>query len=105
MKTIKQKGPYRLGDRPSRSDLDAIGWPKGKPFLILPSVGIFPSAVKAVATGEFRPPKRGEWYLSGAEVMAYKAFNDLNTPYHLARIALFKTVTTEVEVTPPTQVG
>lgn len=29
----------------------------------------------------FRPPKRGEWYLSGAVVEAYKSCSDLETPY------------------------
>lgn len=29
-----------------------------------------------VATGEVRPPKRGEWFLSGAIVEAYEAFGD-----------------------------
>lgn len=34
--------------------------------------------VKAVSTGEFRAPKKGEWYLSGGPVEAYKAPNDLS---------------------------
>ena len=29
----------------------------------------------------FRTPKKGEYYLSGAEVMAWKAPNDLSTKY------------------------
>lgn len=36
------------------------------------------------ATGEFRPPRKGEWYLSGAIVQAWKAPNDLSTPYWIA---------------------
>jgi hypothetical protein len=31
----------------------------------------------------FRNPKRGEFYLSGAIVAAYKAPNDLSSPYHI----------------------
>ncbi|MGO7308822.1 hypothetical protein ACCS91_33745 [Rhizobium ruizarguesonis] len=31
----------------------------------------------------FRPPKKGEFYLSGAIVQAYRAPNDLTTPYHV----------------------
>ena len=31
----------------------------------------------ARATGEVRPPKKGEWYLSGAVVEAYRARNDM----------------------------
>lgn len=38
------------------------------------------------ATGEFRPPRQGEHYLSGAIVCAYRAPNDLSTPYWIAEI-------------------
>lgn len=31
-----------------------------------------------------RPPKKGEWYLSGAFVEAYQAPNDLSTAFHIA---------------------
>lgn len=36
------------------------------------------------ATGEFREPKAGEWFLSGAIVEGYYAPNDLSTKYHIA---------------------
>lgn len=42
--------------------------------------------LKARATGEKRPPRKGEWYLSGAQVEAYRAPNDLSTPHHIAEI-------------------
>lgn len=45
------------------------------------------------ATGEFRPPKNGEWYLSGAIVEAYRAHVDLSTPYHIGKLVSGKTVT------------
>lgn len=32
-------------------------------------------------TQAFRPPKKGEYYLSGAIVAAYRAPNDLSSPY------------------------
>jgi hypothetical protein len=38
-------------------------------------------------TGELRPPKKGEWYLSGAIPGAYLAKADLSTPYHIMRPA------------------
>lgn len=57
--------------------------------------GIYPAAFGSVlisskrdyyqATGEFRNPKRGEYYLSGAIVEAYRAPNDLSTPFWIAR--------------------
>ena len=31
-----------------------------------------------------RKPKAGEWFVSGAEPMAYKARNDLTTEYQIA---------------------
>lgn len=37
-----------------------------------------------VSTGIKRPPRKGEWYLSGAIVSAYRAPNDLDTPYLIA---------------------
>lgn len=41
--------------------------------------------VAFVATGEFRPPKRGEYYLSGAIIEAYRAPNDFTQAYWIAR--------------------
>ncbi len=40
----------------------------------------------AVSTGETRPPRAGEWYLSGAIIEAYRAPSDLSTPHLIARI-------------------
>lgn len=37
-----------------------------------------------VPTGEFRTPKKGERYISGAIPVAYLAPNDLRTEYHIA---------------------
>jgi hypothetical protein len=36
-------------------------------------------------TGEFRAPRKGEYYLSGAIPCAYRAQNDLSTDYHIMR--------------------
>jgi hypothetical protein len=51
-------------------------------------------------TGERRPPRKGEWYLSGAVIEAYQASNDLDSPYHIAEPVLVrietKTVITEI---------
>ena len=40
---------------------------------------------RVVATEEFRPPKRGEWYLSGAVVQAYRAPQDLTLLFYIVR--------------------
>jgi hypothetical protein len=50
----------------------------------------------AVATGEKRAPRKGEWYLSGAIVGAYKAPNDLDTVFQIARVIRTKTIPARV---------
>lgn len=43
--------------------------------------------IRAVWTGEKRPPRKGEWYLSGAIIEAYRAPNDLPTmPFAIAKL-------------------
>ena len=41
---------------------------------------------RAIKTGEFRNPIKGEWYLSGAIGEAYQAPNDLSYPHYIAQI-------------------
>lgn len=60
----------------------------------LPPKGTFPGEFfigqtknpKYEATGEFRPPKKGEYFLSGAVVQAYRALNDLSISYWIAKV-------------------
>ena len=40
----------------------------------------------AINTGIKRPPKKGEYYLSGSTPMAYRAPNDLGQAYLIAEI-------------------
>lgn len=49
--------------------------------------------IMAEPTGEKRPPLKGEWFLSGAEAAAYRAPNDLSTPYHIATLVKVETRT------------
>jgi len=55
--------------------------------------------IRAVSTGETRCPKQGEWYLSGAIVEAYRAPNDLPSPYAIARLVKIKTRLTKSPLT------
>lgn len=50
--------------------------------------------LRAIATDEARPPKRGEWYLSGAIAEAHRAGNDLISAYRIAKLVKTRTVTT-----------
>lgn len=42
-------------------------------------------SIRAVPTGEFRPPLKGEWYASGAIVEAYQAPNTLTTSFWICK--------------------
>jgi hypothetical protein len=61
-----------------------------------PPVGYERSTTHAVATGERRPPRAGEWFLSGALIEAYQAAHDLNQVFHIARLVRTETVTRKV---------
>jgi len=59
----------------------------------LATLGLHPKGVMAVYTGEKRTPRKGEWYLSGSIVEAYRAPNDLGTVFHIARLVKVEEVT------------
>jgi hypothetical protein len=68
---------YPIGDRLSHAEGTKLDLPKVSGCFIT-------SSVFAVYTGEKRCPKKGEWFLSGAIIKAYKAFNDMNTECPIA---------------------
>lgn len=53
---------------------------------------------RARYAGEFRAPKKDEWFISGAIPQAYRAYNDMTTPYYIARIVKVKMHTYYEEV-------
>jgi len=61
---LSRSGRYRVADRPPGER----------------------RCVVAQWTGERRPPKAGEYYLSGSLIEAYRAPSDLGAPYHIARL-------------------
>lgn len=49
---------------------------------------LYPNVLRTkwyVWTGEHRPPKKGEFYLSGAVIEAHRSYGDMTYPYHIAR--------------------
>jgi hypothetical protein len=73
-----------------RNSIEKNTYPNGENFLIDDTgkkiYGVMDRTVRNVRfkkTGERRAPKKGEWYLSGAEPHAYMAPNDLSTEYHI----------------------
>jgi hypothetical protein len=50
--------------------------------------------VMAALTGEFRAPRKGEWYLSGAVPVAYRSPSDLSHTYRIMELVVVDTKTT-----------
>lgn len=70
----------------------------GKLFPIASGLSVLASTdrTKRVETiGEFRPPMKGEWYISGAIPEAYRAGFDLSTSYDIGRLVTVEVITTE----------
>ena len=82
---------YRVADYPTLAEFKALD---------IPVMHNVPPKynVHVVRTGEFREPKRGEWYLSGAIPAGYRATNDLSTKYHIVRLVKTQTQTVIVPV-------
>jgi len=54
--------------------------------------------VRAKATGIYRNPRAGEWYIACDLLMAYKADCDLCRPFPIAKLVMTKTTTTIEEI-------
>lgn len=52
--------------------------------------------VRARWAGEVRPPRKGEWFLSGALVEAYLAREDMTVPAHIANLVLVEKQTSHM---------
>lgn len=48
------------------------------------------AVVRARATGEYRNPRGGEWFLSGAIIEAYRATADMSSPYNIAELVPYR---------------
>ena len=81
---------YKLADRPSLAEVEDCGFRPGEHPWVNPfRTGVI--RLVAVLTGEKRPPKSDEWYLSGAIPEAYKAPNDLTTEFYILKLARVST--------------
>jgi hypothetical protein len=49
---------------------------------------------RVMAIGEYRAPKKGEWFLSGAIVEGYRAFADMSVRYHIGQLVEVEEVKT-----------
>jgi len=96
---------YPIKDFIPSEDLQALGLKRDEVSQAMPSLGMTATVkahkkfIKAKATGEKRPPKAGEWYISGAIPEAYRAPNDLSQKHVIARLVVTRIVETEIEET------
>jgi hypothetical protein len=90
--------PYPLGDTPTAAETGGADF---KERFVSQSFGEGARRFAAVPTGEKRPPRRGEWYLSGGPIAAYRAPNDLDHPYHIAKLVRATTTTHTVTTIEP----
>jgi len=91
---------YRLGDSVSLAERERLGAKERiGPWHNYDKDGRY---IMAKATREFRTPKKGEWYLSGAIVEAYHAPNDFlpKSRYWIAQLVVVQreTITRVIEV-------
>ena len=67
-----------------------------KPLRTYAPRGVFPGEnqfkpnIRYTATGEYRNPLKGEYFLSGSIITAYFAQTDLSTPYWVAKAVELK---------------
>lgn len=80
---LSRRGRYPLGDRITLKEGKDFGLDRSERMRLNLGWEKNPKVV-AVWTGDKRPPRAGEWYLSGSLITAYRALNDLITPYHIA---------------------
>ena len=76
---------YKPADRVTRAEAKSLG--------VRCVIGHLVKDIHAILTGEKRPPVKGEWYLSGAIPEAYRAVEDLSTPYQICKLVKTRTET------------
>lgn len=75
---------YQLSDLPTREETEYHG------FHTRRSACHGTRRLMGVETGEFRAPRAGEWFLSGAIPEGYRANNDLDGKYHILRLVVVR---------------
>ena len=74
---------YPLGDTPSREETGETDFNKRVAIDLMGGSRCF----RVIPTGQKRAPRKGEWYLSGATVTAYKAVGDgMQSEYMIAKL-------------------
>lgn len=82
---VNKTDTYPLADRIPYTQIRALGLDR-REYNRSGSERFPYQTVRAVWTGEKRCPVAGEWFLSGSEIEAYHATNDLTRTYHIAHL-------------------
>jgi len=80
---------YSLAESPTRAELETLGW-EG-PYFSHRIDKDTRHTIMAVSTRQKRTPHKGEWYLSGAAVQAWRARHDLSIELYIARLVRVET--------------
>jgi hypothetical protein len=80
---------YMLGDTPTTAEIRALGLPEQP-------VNRSKRFARAITIGEFREPRAGEWFLSGARAQAWRTSGGLTTRYHICKLVPVKRETVEM---------
>ena len=75
---------YQLSDRPTQEEV------KQHEFVSSLDSRFGDRRLMGAKTGEFRAPRAGEWFLSGAIPEGYRAGNNLSGKYHILRLAVVR---------------
>ena len=86
----REQGHYPVADWIPAGDLEALGLRREKDGTLKDARGrrVHPSRIKAALTGEKRPPKEGEWFVSRTSLTAHLATSDLVVAENVARLVL-----------------
>ena len=95
----KAQKTYKLGDRLTFAEAEACGVKTDSIAHLWGESAKDGRYVRAVRTGEYRAPKAGEWYLSGAVPTAYRASGDfpIKSEYHILALVAVEKRTVVVE--------
>lgn len=89
---------FALGESLSYKEREELQLPLSA-GLVLASLGASPRGIAGMWNGEFRPPKKGERYISGGPPLVWLAPNDLSDSFHIAKLVKVKTeVTTTISI-------
>ena len=94
---------YPVADRLTREDRGKLGLMSSESIGPMPSLDMHGQVrikgrninVMAKYSGEKRPPREGEWFLSGSTIAAYRAPNDLSMTYLIATLVLVEKIVNE----------